>query len=92
MNDVTREVGCCTVNQLGLPANVGIAAERPRYIWLAFEASEVIELKQVVLDRDTAGAADFFRRVVAPRVVAAARRRGLEIVGTQSEADERLPG
>ena len=68
------------------------ASKQPRCIWLAFEASEVIELKQIVLDRDAAGAADFFRRVLVPRVTAAAQRRGIEIVGAEPEADERLPG
>ena len=73
-------------------AIVSSASAQPRRIWLAFEASEVIELKQIVLDRDAAGAADFFRRVLVPRVTAAAQRRGLEIVGAQGEADERIPG
>ena len=49
-----------------------------RYICLALEAAEIIELKQVVLDRDVQGAADLFRRVIAPRVQAAAQRRGIK--------------
>jgi hypothetical protein len=52
---------------------------RPRCIWLKLEAPEVIELKEIVLDRDAAGAAAFFQRVVAPRVLQAAQARGLEI-------------
>ncbi|MGC8878259.1 MAG: hypothetical protein ACP5R2_03460 [Anaerolineae bacterium] len=50
-----------------------------QYIWLAFEASEVIELKRITLDRDVAAANDLFWRVVVPRVVTAAQRRGLQI-------------
>ena len=73
-------------------AIVSSASAQPRRIWLALEASEVIELKQIVLDRDAASAADFFRRVVVPRVTAAAQRRGIEIAGAEREADERLPG
>ena len=57
-----------------------------RYIWLAFEASEVIELKRITMDRDVAAANDLFWRAIVPRVVAAAQRRGLQI-----EAD-RIPG
>jgi len=51
----------------------------PRHIWLALEEPEIIELKQVVLDRDVEGAAAFFRRVVAPRVRQAARQRGIPL-------------
>jgi cysteine desulfurase family protein len=39
----------------------------PRRIWLALEGPEIVEMKQVVLDRDVRGATAFFRRVVAPR-------------------------
>lgn len=60
----------------------------PRHIWLALEGPEIIELKQVVLDRDVEGARTFFRRVVAPRVREAARQRGISI----EEQDDRLPG
>jgi hypothetical protein len=65
---------------------------RPKCIWLVFEAPDVIELKRVMLDRDVVEAADFFQRVLVPRVTAAAQRRGIEIVGGEREADERLPG
>lgn len=59
-----------------------------RHVWLALEESEIIELKQVVLDRDVEGAVAFFRRVVAPRVREAARRCGILI----EEENDRLPG
>jgi len=62
-----------------------------RYICLALEAPEIIELKQAMLDRDVEGAADLFRRVVAPRVQAAAQRRGIALEETE-EDDGRLPG
>jgi len=66
---------------------------RPRRIWLALEAAEIIEMKQVVLDRDAAGAAAFFQRVVVPRVEAVARRRGiLPEEGEDEVRHERLPG
>ena len=66
---------------------------RPRRIWLTLEASDIIEMKQVVLDRDTRGAAAFFRRVVVPRVHDAARRRGIPLdVVEKDEGDGRLPG
>ena len=60
----------------------------PRHIWLTLEGPEIIELKQVVLDRDVEGAAAFFRRVVVPRVREAGRRRGI----LTEEEDDRLPG
>ena len=52
---------------------------RPRHIWLTLEGPDIIELKQVVLDRDVEGARAFFQRVVAPRVRQAAERRGIPI-------------
>ena len=65
----------------------------PRRIWLALEAAEIIEMKQIVLDRDAAGAAAFFHRVVAPRVEEVARRRGILPDAAEDEAkDERLSG
>ena len=60
----------------------------PRHIWLTLEGPDIIELKQVVLDRDVEGAVAFFRRVVVPRVHETARRRGIPI----EEEDDRLPG
>ena len=66
-------------------------SNRPRYICLALEAPEIIELKQAMLDRDVQGAADLFRRVIAPRVLEAARRRGIALEEAE-EDDGRLPG
>lgn len=48
-------------------------ATRMRSIWITLQAPEIIELKQIVLDRDAAGAADFFQRVIVPQVRKAAR-------------------
>ncbi len=71
----------------------------PRCIWLTLEGSDIIEMKQVMLDRDALGAAAFFQRVVAPRVRAAAQQRGMPIDGIETDEDEcnarddeRLPG
>jgi len=61
-----------------IPTQTGRApATRPRSIWITLEAPEVIELKQIVLDRDAPGATDFFQRVIVPRVGKAARQRGI---------------
>ena len=66
---------------------------RPRRIWLTLEASDIIEMKQVVLDHDAPGAAAFFRRVVVPRVRDAARRRGIPLDAVEKdEGNGRLPG
>ncbi len=35
----------------------------PRRTWLTLEGAEVIEMKQVVLDRDVPGATDFFHEI-----------------------------
>ena len=53
------------------------AEPRPRFVWLKFEPSEIIELKRLVMDRDAAAAVAFFQRIVAPRTVEVARRRGI---------------
>ena len=52
---------------------------------MKLEASEIIELKQLVMDRDEAAAAAFFRRVVAPRTLEAARRLGILDDGEEQE-------
>jgi len=66
-------------------------SNRPRFISLILEAPEIIELKQAMLDRDSHGTADFFGRVVVPRVQEAAQRRGISLNEVE-ENDGRLPG
>ena len=61
---------------------------RARNIWLTLEETEIIELKQVMLDRDVPGAMSLFQRVVAPRVRQAAEKRGI----LTAEAHDRLSG
>jgi len=63
----------------------------PRFTWLTLEAQEIIELKQAMLDRDSQEAADFFWRVVVPRVREAAQRRGISLEEAEEE-NGRLPG
>ena len=62
-----------------------------RFTWLTLEAQEIIELKQAMLDRDTQEAADFFSRLVVPRVREAAQRRGISLEEAEEE-NGRLPG
>jgi hypothetical protein len=62
-----------------------------RFTWLTLEASEIIELKQAMLDRDSQEAADFFWRVIVPRVREAAQRRGISLAEMEAD-DGRLPG
>lgn len=65
----------------------------PRSLWITLEAPEVIEVKRIKQDRDDEGALIFFREVVAPRVRAAARQRGMALdLMTEEANDERLPG
>ena len=61
------------------------------FTWITLEAPEIIELKQVMLDRDYQGTADFFWRLVVPRVREAAQRRGIPLDEAE-ENDGRLPG
>jgi hypothetical protein len=52
-------------------------AARTRSIWITMEGPDIIELKQIVLDRDAAGAMGFFQRLIAPQVRKAARKLGI---------------
>ncbi len=68
-------------------------AARTRSIWITLEGSDIIELKQIMLDRDAAGAMDFFQRVIVPQVRQAARQR--EIISDddlREEGNGSLPG
>ncbi len=62
-----------------------------RFTWLTLEAQEIVELKQAMLDRDSQEAADFFWRVIVPRVREAAQRRGISLEEVEAE-NGRLPG
>jgi len=52
------------------------ATSPPRRIWLTLEAEEVVELKQLMMDRDVEGTRAFFHQTVVPRVRRAADQRG----------------
>jgi len=65
---------------------------RPRWFWLTLEGSEIIEMKQIVLDRDIPGAKAFFRRVVIPQIREegrdAAQRRGIPLDVVEEGRDD----
>ena len=65
----------------------------PRSLWITLEATEVIELKRIGMDRDVGEAVVFFKEVLMPRAGAAARQRGiaLDLLEKMGE-DECLPG
>ncbi len=66
---------------------------RTRSIWITLEGSDIIELKQIMLDRDAAGAMDFFQRAIVPQVRQAARQRGIiSDDDLREEADGSIPG
>jgi hypothetical protein len=68
-------------------------AARTRSIWITLEGQDIIELKEIMLDRDAAGAMDFFQRVIVPQVRKAAQQRGIISDGDLREAgDGSLPG
>jgi|GEM_PF-1369898 len=57
---------------------------RKRFIWLTMEPADIIELKQIVLDNDAAGAEAFFFRVILPQVLRKADRLGLANASSSS--------
>ncbi|MDZ7843540.1 MAG: hypothetical protein U5K99_01860 [Anaerolineales bacterium] len=62
-------------------------------LWVSVEAEEIIELKRISMDRDRSGAVDFFYQVLVPRLLTAARKRGIDLNGIlEVESDEHLPG
>ena len=61
---------------------------RTRRIWLTLEAEEIIELKQLMMDRDVEGARAFFHRVVVPRVRQASERLGMSLEGALEQLEE----
>ena len=63
-----------------------------RRTWIELEAPEVIELKRIVLDKDRASAAAFFREVVVPKTRAAAERRGMAVPQAERVNDGLVPG
>lgn len=69
----------------------GPSPHNTRFIWLTLEGPAVIEVKQLALDRDVAGAVAFFQRVVVPQVRLVAQRRGIPI-DEESESNGCLPG
>lgn len=65
----------------------------PGSLWITLEASEVMELKQIAMDRDGDGAVAFFQNEVLPRVRAAARQRGMALdILAEDMSGERVPG
>jgi hypothetical protein len=67
-------------------------AQRASRTWIELEAAEVIELKRIALDKDSAGAASFFEDVLVPKVRAAAERQGIRVTSGEGAGRERLPG
>jgi hypothetical protein len=65
----------------------------PRSLWITLEATDVIELKRIGMDRDRDETVAFFKDVLVPRVCAAARQRGIVLdMLAEDENHERLPG
>jgi len=64
-----------------------------RCIWVTLEASEVIELKRIAIDRDMDSAVSFFNDVLTPRVRTAALQRnvGLEML-VEDKNNEHISG
>jgi len=70
-----------------------VTMRKARSLWVTLEATEIIELKRIALDRDGDGGVVFFRVFVAPRVRNAALQRGLALVLlAEDKNDEHIPG
>lgn len=50
-----------------------------RCLWVTLEASEVIELKRIAIDRDLDAAVTFFYDVLTPRVRNVAKQRTIAV-------------
>jgi len=50
-----------------------------RCLWVTLEASEVIELKRIAIDRDLDAAVEFFYDILTPRVHNAAKQRNIAV-------------
>lgn len=68
---------------------IATASTTTRCIWVTLEATEVIELKRITIDRDVDSAVTFFNDILYPLVKTAALQRNvaLEILleGTHNE-------
>ncbi len=71
------------------PLNV---SSTTRYLWVTLEASEVIELKRIAMDRDMDEAVTFFNNVLTPRVRTAALQRGLGLDILEEDINNDLSG
>jgi len=60
---------------------------RPRRIWLTLQPEEVVELKQLMVDRDVEGTSAFFQHIVVPRVGNTAKRRNIDIKLSSEEVE-----
>jgi len=69
----------------------GPSPHNTRFIWLTLEGPDVIEVKQLALDRDVVGAVAFFQRVVVPQVHLGVRQRGIP-TDEEDESSGSLPG
>ena len=65
----------------------------PRSLWITLQPEEVIELKRIGQDHDEDSALTFFLEILTPRLLAAARQRGIALdLLEEKKNDERLPG
>jgi hypothetical protein len=59
-----------------------------RHIWLTLHAEEIIELKQLMMDRDVKETRAFFHQTVLPRVRRTAERRGISANVPSGQSEE----
>lgn len=80
-------------NQIEKNDRVANVSTTTRCIWVTMEASEVIELKRIAIDRDVDGAVTFFNEVLCPRVKIAAAQRNVALdVLLEGKSNEHISG
>ena len=66
-------------NQTKKPKQLIDVSSTKRCLWITLEATEVMELKRVEMDRDTDAAISYFWEVINPRVRKAAAERNVAV-------------
>lgn len=70
---------------------MSVTTDQQRFVWVTFEAQEIIELKEAIMDRDSHDVVDFFWRIILPRARESAQKRGISLEENE-ESNGRISG